>query len=370
MRAYAKVLPRFWQLGSGRALRGDPAAQVLALYLMTCPAGSMSGLFVLPIPTMAHETGLSTAVVRKALERLAAEGVALYDETADLVWVVNGVRFQVGDAVRAGDKRTILLRRQVEAFRGSPLALAWVERHGVAFHVPSEAAMVHGMPHPMPHPMDHPMDHPMGDGMPHPMSVSVSVSGSVAGSEQPEGARAPAGSPEHGARASARGVCAPSPTAPLPAGPDSREVGSEIAAHYRKFHPKAFPRGLTPGGKEARALAARVRDGWAVDDLKRAIDGYHGDAWHCGQNERGKAFLSLELILRDQGHVQEGIEMLAKSGAPPPVKARPCDYHRAGQNTGKPASRHVYRLECAECKLRGFRPLAALTGGGGEVAGG
>jgi len=37
MRDYAKVSPRFWIGNTGKQLRSDPDAQVVALYLMSNP---------------------------------------------------------------------------------------------------------------------------------------------------------------------------------------------------------------------------------------------------------------------------------------------------------------------------------------------
>lgn len=58
---------------------------------------------------------------------------------------------------------------------------------------------------------------------------------------------------------------------------------------------------------EWQKVAQRLADGYSADDLKRAIDGYHADPWHCGENDRATKFLSLELIARDSAHVERGI---------------------------------------------------------------
>jgi uncharacterized protein YdaU (DUF1376 family) len=80
-----------------------------------------------------------------------------------------------------------------------------------------------------------------------------------------------------------------------------------VFAHYRQWHPRAMvtPR---PESKEWRSIAARLREGATVEDLCKAIDGYHRDPWHCGENDRNKAYLDLSLIMRDGTHVQRGLE--------------------------------------------------------------
>lgn len=78
--------------------------------------------------------------------------------------------------------------------------------------------------------------------------------------------------------------------------------------HYREQHPKA-PAELRSHGKSYKLVKARLDDGFSVDDLRKAIDGYHRSPFHQGVNERGTKYLSLELIMRDVDHVTKGIEM-------------------------------------------------------------
>lgn len=59
MREYCRVSPRFWFQGSGKRLRDDPEAQIVALYLLTCPTSTMLGLYYLPMPTLAHDLGMT-----------------------------------------------------------------------------------------------------------------------------------------------------------------------------------------------------------------------------------------------------------------------------------------------------------------------
>lgn len=81
-----------------------------------------------------------------------------------------------------------------------------------------------------------------------------------------------------------------------------------VFAHYRTLHPKAFPR-PTAGGKEWVKIAARLREGYTLEDLCQAIDGYHASPFHCGDNDRQTTYLDLGLIMRTGGHVAKGIEL-------------------------------------------------------------
>jgi hypothetical protein len=95
--------------------------------------------------------------------------------------------------------------------------------------------------------------------------------------------------------------------------PDSDVLA--VFAHYRTHHPRAF---LTPkkNSKEWKLIRARMAEGYGAEDLKRAIDGNHVSPFHCGENERGAKYNSLELIVRDGGKVQTFIEALENRGKP------------------------------------------------------
>ena len=63
-----KVSPQFWIGETGKLLRGDANAQLLALYLMTCPHSTMTGVFHCPILYMAHETGMGLEGYQRPLQ--------------------------------------------------------------------------------------------------------------------------------------------------------------------------------------------------------------------------------------------------------------------------------------------------------------
>ena len=88
----------------------------------------------------------------------------------------------------------------------------------------------------------------------------------------------------------------------------TRNDVAEVWEHYRTHHPKAV-RVLKSGRKEYRLIKQRLQD-FDVDEIKRAIDGYHKSSWHCGDNPSGKRYQSLDLLRRDCSHVQAGLEYL------------------------------------------------------------
>jgi uncharacterized protein YdaU (DUF1376 family) len=94
---------------------------------------------------------------------------------------------------------------------------------------------------------------------------------------------------------------------------DTREPAAIRAVfdHYRAYHPRAHP-APKAGSKEWAKIKARIRGGYSVNDLCLAIDGYHRSSFHTGDNDRGKEYLSLELIVRDDSHVAAGIEFATR----------------------------------------------------------
>lgn len=138
MRDYGRIMSTFWTGNTGRKMRGDPACQVLAAYLMSAPLSTMSGIYYIPIVTMAHETGLVDAEVRRALGRLDADfGFLSYDEDRETVFVFRMVVYQMGDGVKPTDKALGALRGELAKVRKHPFAKHFYALHATAFHLVS-----------------------------------------------------------------------------------------------------------------------------------------------------------------------------------------------------------------------------------------
>lgn len=104
MRPYSKILSQFWIGETGRMLRTAGAdAQVVALYLLSSPHANMLGLYYLPITYIAHETGLSLEAARAALNQVEAIGFCGYDSAAEVVWVMEMAKFQIGAQLNPKD---------------------------------------------------------------------------------------------------------------------------------------------------------------------------------------------------------------------------------------------------------------------------
>jgi hypothetical protein len=56
--------------------------------------------------------------------------------------------------------------------------------------------------------------------------------------------------------------------------------------------------------KRQKLIAARAKEGFDVEDLVDAARGWRRSKFHCGANEGGKVYNSVELIFRDAAHVE------------------------------------------------------------------
>lgn len=151
----------------------------------------------------------------------------------------------------------------------------------------------------------------------------------------------------------------PSVSGPDPSGPSKPDPQvivniMEVFAHYRTHHPKAH-RNPRRNSLEWRKIRARFEEGFSVDELKRAIDGYHKSKFHLGDNDTGQKHLGLDLIMRDESHVNKGLGYLeapaAKSNGLPKLsdpKPTYCDWHIDPLRAGKPTQ--YLKSWCPDCK--------------------
>lgn len=144
MRDYSVVSPRFWIGTTGKELRGNPPAQVLALYLMTSPHANMIGVFHCPLIYMAHETGLGMEVASKALQSLIESKFCTYEESSETVFVHRMAAFQIGDHLSEQDKRCKGVEREWNNIPSRQLQQAFFAIYSVAFHLPKQSRKARG----------------------------------------------------------------------------------------------------------------------------------------------------------------------------------------------------------------------------------
>jgi hypothetical protein len=152
MRDYANVSPFFWAKGSGKRLRKDALGQVVALYLATSPGANMIGIYFIAIATIANDTGHSVEEIREALARVATARFAFYDEEAELVWIPNHARFEIGAVMKKGDKRRPKVLAELAQVDGHRFANEFRALYGSAFGIEHAPALSPAEPPGMPLP--------------------------------------------------------------------------------------------------------------------------------------------------------------------------------------------------------------------------
>lgn len=137
MRDYAKVMTRFWSDGSGKAIRDDDEARLLAMYLFTNEHSNMYGLYRLALPTITHELGAQWPAERilKTIETLSKHDIAHYDPTRDLVWLPAGAETQVGASMKPTDNKRNGIAKRLERFAQHKFWHAFAARYGDAYHL-------------------------------------------------------------------------------------------------------------------------------------------------------------------------------------------------------------------------------------------
>ena len=139
MRDYGVVSPKFWIGETGKALRGNAPAQVLALYLMTSPHANMIGVFHCPVLYMAHETGLGMEGASKALVSLIEAQYCTYDEASETVFVHRMAAYQVAQSLKLEDKRVKGVEREWLSISSEAIKAAFFAIYSEAFHLPKES---------------------------------------------------------------------------------------------------------------------------------------------------------------------------------------------------------------------------------------
>lgn len=135
MRSYSQVIPTFWTRGSGKALRGNPVAQLLVLYFFTAPSSNMIGLYYLPFPTILAETGLTSEQVEPVFEVIS--DLVKYDKDAELVWIPESANYQLGKTISEKDKRHSTVEKHLEMIGDHPFKNEFISKYGESFNLES-----------------------------------------------------------------------------------------------------------------------------------------------------------------------------------------------------------------------------------------
>ena len=144
MREYGVISPKFWTGSTGKSLRGDPVAQVVAVYLMTSPHATMIGVFYCPVSYIAHETGIPLEGASKALQRLSEGAFCTYNEQSEYVFVMEMAKHQIDAFLKPNDNRVKSVQKEFDKLPEGPEKLAFYQRYGDAFCMAPWSSPVRG----------------------------------------------------------------------------------------------------------------------------------------------------------------------------------------------------------------------------------
>ena len=129
-RDYAKICPTFWTGRTGRAITAEgETVTLVALYLLTSPHASPTGLYRLPVAYATEDTGLDRESYTAALGRLEAVGFLARD--GDLVWIRRMGEYQIADEIKPRDGRRAWVEKALHPYRASPLYAHFFARYGI-----------------------------------------------------------------------------------------------------------------------------------------------------------------------------------------------------------------------------------------------
>lgn len=88
----------------------------------------------------------------------------------------------------------------------------------------------------------------------------------------------------------------------------------DVFEHWRAAMKKT--KAVKLDAKRKGKIRARLKDGFTVDDIKKAIDGCASSAFHMGDNPNGRKHDDLELICRDGTKLESFMSMKAQAPRP------------------------------------------------------
>jgi len=161
--------------------------------------------------------------------------------------------------------------------------------------------------------------------------------------------------PTHDSRLTAQDSRLQTPGTGLPAqdaGAPAKEPVREVFEHWQAVMGKQGAK-LTP--RRRHLVKARLKDGYSAEQLKRAVDGCRGSAFHQGANKDGTRYDDLTLICRDGEHVEKFLEEELIRGITP-VQSGP----------GPPTPREQRQKAAMVAMVRGgLKGDGTMPGGGG-----
>lgn len=144
MAGWRKFYPEFFDGKTGMALRKlGFGTRMTAVYLLTGPVSHHTGLYKLPLSTVAEHLGLMAdplkgiAEVAEYLRELETIGFAFYDSQEQQVYVPRMAAFQIGVKLSPGDKQIPGMRSHLLKLLDSPFLEQFLDVYADGYHLQS-----------------------------------------------------------------------------------------------------------------------------------------------------------------------------------------------------------------------------------------
>lgn len=98
---------------------------------------------------------------------------------------------------------------------------------------------------------------------------------------------------------------------------DFNSEAEEIFECYMQAFDGFFPKGLTLTKERKAKILARLKSGYSVDDLKLAITNIRQSSFHCGENDKGKVYATIEFICRNDAKLEEWMNFQPRNRGQP-----------------------------------------------------
>jgi hypothetical protein len=141
VRDYGKVASTFWTGKTGREMRADREAQVVAMYLLTGPLANMIGLYHLPVALLSDHTGIPFKGASKALRRVCDTGFSRFEGVLEHVFVPEMAAYQIGEPLSVKDLRVKGIISMWQTYRKSPFYMDFHFRYAASFHLPDPSPL-------------------------------------------------------------------------------------------------------------------------------------------------------------------------------------------------------------------------------------
>jgi hypothetical protein len=261
----------------------------------------MTGIYYLPLPTLCYEVGITRKRARAALEVLAREGFAEYDEETSVVWVPEMARCQVGNDPKPDDKRIKGFLRELAAVPHPVFVGKFIEKYRKPFQLDEESLrkVIQVTSANLETPREG-----------HPEDIRRGIEGAPEGHRSPEPLPEPAPEPAPEPRETAHGAARDAQTEHE--GPVEGVSPEELVLAWNANRGgMAEARPIDPERRKLLQAFLRKRPKLTVSEFGSVVKALGTDPWACGATERRRTRVTIKFLLRGSAFEDQREMLLA-----------------------------------------------------------